>query len=260
MNIGIYAIRNIINGKRYVGSTGKLNERWGQHRADLNKGTHFNSYLQNAWKKYSASAFVYDIVERCSTKEGLLEREEYWIKELKSHCSQYGYNFCKKPRASRLGCKASPETIAKMKISLGGKNHPNWGRKLSKQHVKHMADAQRGISKPTSGKTKSYMILSPEKKVLEVNGLRKFCRNLGIPHAPMWRLLVGKQKEYNGWKSLTYVQKPKQRQVGFWKGKKLSEETKRKMSESGKGKNRGPISEKRRQLIIEGIRRKKQCA
>ena len=45
-----------------------------------------------------------------------------------------------------------------------------------------------------------------------------------------------------------------------WKGKTLSEETKRKMSVSGKGKNSGPISEKRRQAIIDGIRRKRNGA
>jgi hypothetical protein len=45
--------------------------------------------------------------------------------------------------------------------------------------------------------------------------------------------------------------------VSPWKGKTLPEEMKRKMSESGKGKNAGPISEKRRQSIIDGIKRKK---
>jgi hypothetical protein len=44
----------------------------------------------------------------------------------------------------------------------------------------------------------------------------------------------------------------------YWKDKSLSEETKEKMSKSGKGKNRGPISEKRRLSIIEGIRKKKE--
>lgn len=44
----------------------------------------------------------------------------------------------------------------------------------------------------------------------------------------------------------------------FWKGKKLPEEVKEKMRESGKGKNRGPITEKRRLAIIEGIRKRKE--
>ena len=44
---------------------------------------------------------------------------------------------------------------------------------------------------------------------------------------------------------------------GFFKGKKLSEETKKKMSDAKKGKIKGPISEKRRQSIIDGIKNKK---
>ena len=40
-----------------------------------------------------------------------------------------------------------------------------------------------------------------------------------------------------------------------WKGKKLSEETREKMRISGKGKNKGPISEKRRLSIIEGLKK-----
>jgi len=43
----------------------------------------------------------------------------------------------------------------------------------------------------------------------------------------------------------------------YWEGKKLSDETKKKMSQSHKGKHQGPITEKRRQAIIDGIKRKK---
>lgn len=43
----------------------------------------------------------------------------------------------------------------------------------------------------------------------------------------------------------------------YWKGKKLSDEVKEKMRISGKGKNKGPISDKRRLSIIEGIKKKK---
>jgi len=45
---------------------------------------------------------------------------------------------------------------------------------------------------------------------------------------------------------------------GYWDGKELSEETKAKMSAAKKGKKKGPISEKRRQAIIDGIKRKKE--
>lgn len=44
---------------------------------------------------------------------------------------------------------------------------------------------------------------------------------------------------------------------GYWKNKKLSEETKEKMSKAKKGKKSGPITEKRRLAIINGIKNKK---
>ena len=44
---------------------------------------------------------------------------------------------------------------------------------------------------------------------------------------------------------------------GYWDGKERSEETKQKMSDAKKGKAKGPISEKRRQAIIDGIKNKR---
>jgi hypothetical protein len=45
--------------------------------------------------------------------------------------------------------------------------------------------------------------------------------------------------------------------VGFWKNKQLSEETKIKMSQAKKGKKTGPMTEKHRLAIINGIKNKK---
>lgn len=199
MNTGIYAIRNITNDKRYIGSTTELNERYYEHKRGLNKGTHFNPYLQKAWNKYGECSFVYETVEYCDVGV-LLDREEYWIKELKSHKSENGYNICRKPRASRLGVKASSETILKMKKSLSGKNHPMWGKHLKKETIQKIKDLQTGISKPTSGKRKSFVVISPTGKKIEFTGLRKFCREHSLIHSMLWRVLNGKQKEYNGWR------------------------------------------------------------
>ena len=200
MNSGVYAIRNVINGHRYVGSTGKLSIRWGQHKYELNKNNHFNSYLQNAWNKYGEKSFVYEVVERCDDN-ALMEREEFWINCLHSHKTEDGYNLCKTPRASRLGCKASPETVAKMKISLGGKNHPMWGKHLKLETRKKLSQLQLGVPKPNSGPKKKYKVISPEGIETEVFGLRKFCRDNNLIHSMFWRVVMGKQKEYRGWKT-----------------------------------------------------------
>ncbi len=41
---GIYAIRNVLNGKVYVGSAVNLKKRQIQHWADLVAGRHFNRH------------------------------------------------------------------------------------------------------------------------------------------------------------------------------------------------------------------------
>ena len=140
MNSGIYAIKNVINGRHYVGSSGNLIERWKQHKRSLNRNVHANPYLQNSWNKYGEDIFIFNVVEKCDPKF-LIARETFWIKKLHSYKDDRGYNFSKFPMASRLGCKASPETIAKMRASLSGENHPNWHRKFSAEHVANMSKA-----------------------------------------------------------------------------------------------------------------------
>jgi group I intron endonuclease len=203
MNSGIYAIRNIVNGKRYIGSTNKLSIRWGQHKYELKKNNHFNSYLQNSWNKYGEQNFVYDILE-CCPHNTLVDREGYWINTLSSYKDNNGYNLCRTPRASRLGCIASPETIAKMKISLGGENHPMWGKHLKKSTKEKLSKLQKGISKPTSGHRKKYSVITPMGDKIEIVGLRKFCREHDLIPSMFWRVVVGKQNEYNGWKNINY--------------------------------------------------------
>ncbi len=198
MDSGIYEIRNIIDGKRYVGSSSRLKVRWNQHKTALNRNVHFNSLLQNAWNKHGERAFVYEVVESCPTEQ-LMDREAFWIVEHRSHKTEWGYNFCKTPRASRLGCKASPETLEKMKRSLSGKNHPLWGKKMTKRWIANMKRAVTGIPKPTSGKRGTFILKDPTGKVVEITGLREFCRRNGLVHSMLWRVARGKQKEYRGW-------------------------------------------------------------
>ena len=201
----IYKIINKVDGKYYVGSSRDILEfRWPKHKRQLINNNHPNDYLQNSWNKYGSESFKYEIIENCSI-DILLQREEYWIQNLNSHKNGNGYNFTKTPRATRLGCKASDVTKKKMSLALGGKNHPNWRRKLSKSHVENIKKATLGIQKPNSGKKKIYSIISPIGDIIEINGLRKFCRNNNLNHSQLWRVVTGKQKEYKGWKSTLNV-------------------------------------------------------
>lgn len=91
MKSGIYTITNIINGKIYVGYAINLNRRWSQHLSEIKNGSHSNSYLSKAIKKYGIDSFKFEILVECDI-EFLASEEHYWATILKAHNKDYGYN------------------------------------------------------------------------------------------------------------------------------------------------------------------------
>lgn len=62
-NGGIYQIKNIINGKVYIGSAKDFDDRWGSHLYDLRKNTHINPHLQRSFIKHGEKNFIFGIIE-----------------------------------------------------------------------------------------------------------------------------------------------------------------------------------------------------
>jgi group I intron endonuclease len=119
MRSGVYQIKNTINGKYYIGSTINIAARWRSHINHLNKNQHHSIKLQNAWNKYGADAFVFEIIEEIisplnSNKEYILSREQYYLDAM---LVNYSYNICK-IAGSTLGKKHSE--ITKKKLSGEG--------------------------------------------------------------------------------------------------------------------------------------------
>lgn len=87
----IYKILNITNGKFYIGSASYYDKRIGKHIYHLRRNNHPNRYLQNAWNKYKEESFYFFIIEE-TTKELLLEREQYWLDKTQCYNREIGYN------------------------------------------------------------------------------------------------------------------------------------------------------------------------
>ena len=64
MPVGVYQIKNVANGKRYVGESLDTVKRWQEHRRDLAKGNHHCKRLQADYKHYSDVVFRYRMRER----------------------------------------------------------------------------------------------------------------------------------------------------------------------------------------------------
>lgn len=89
---GIYKIENKINGKKYIGQSVNIKERWYEHKYDLRHNIHDNYYLQNAWNKYGEENFVFNIVVECEPCVNLDNLEKYYIDYYKANNKKFGYN------------------------------------------------------------------------------------------------------------------------------------------------------------------------
>jgi group I intron endonuclease len=115
---GIYAIRNLTNGKVYVGSAINIAARWKLHRTNLRGGKHHSKPLQRSWDKYGLGSFVFEVLELCPS-DALVKREQHWMDCLRALAAQDGYNVA--PNAgSILGIKRSAETRAKLSKAREG--------------------------------------------------------------------------------------------------------------------------------------------
>ena len=79
-NCGVYAIINLANNHRYIGSSRNILNRWETHRIRLNTGKHHNEHLQRAWLKYGKDNFKFLFLLQCDP-EDRIENEQAWIDE-----------------------------------------------------------------------------------------------------------------------------------------------------------------------------------
>lgn len=73
LTCGIYQIENKINGKKYIGQSIEIENRWKKH---LNAKDNF--LIHKAIKKYGKENFNFSIIEECNLLE-LDDKENYWI-------------------------------------------------------------------------------------------------------------------------------------------------------------------------------------
>jgi group I intron endonuclease len=145
---GIYQIRNLVNGKRYVGSAVNIRARWASHRYYLRSGKHHSDHLQSAWNKYGEDSFEFSVVEFCAREE-LLAREQFHI--------DCGCDYNKSPTAgSPLGVKWSKEARDNVsRLRSGVPKSKAHVEKMRQYAVRQWADPQIR-EKMSSGVARSY--------------------------------------------------------------------------------------------------------
>jgi group I intron endonuclease len=75
----IYTIRNVTNGKFYVGSTVNQRERFRTHRNKLRRNAHHCAHLQAVWNKYGEECFKFEVVSTVASVDILQSAEDLWL-------------------------------------------------------------------------------------------------------------------------------------------------------------------------------------
>lgn len=162
INSGIYKIRNLTNGKFYIGSTIDFDKRKYDHFRDLKNNNHHSYHLQNAFNKHGEQSFIFEAIEKLEPNKGkLLEREQCWIDSLTPE-----YNICKiagsclgiklsdetkqKMSEAQKGKHLSEETKRKMSESKKGEKHPFYGKHLSEEAKQKLSEARKGENSPSA--------------------------------------------------------------------------------------------------------------
>ena len=106
----IYLIRNLLNGKCYVGQTAHFIQRKSKYK----HGKSHTPHLNNVINKYGFHAFKIEILEVCPI-EDLWAREQFWIATLNTFHN--GYNLTKGGEGRR-GWEMSQEHKDKIRQSV----------------------------------------------------------------------------------------------------------------------------------------------
>lgn len=217
----IYLIRNLINGKGYVGQTTKsLFVRFNRHKYDANKGS--DCALHKAFRKYGFENF--DIKEVVSCDSLLLDDlEKHYIKFYGTYApTGHGYNLTEGGDGSLEGRVFSKEGREKLTSVHKGNSYAK-GHKVSDEARAIMSSVQknRRHHSPSEEERKRISETLKGHPVSEETRAKISAVQLGKKRGPM------------------------------------SEDTKKKISQSKKGKKLGPMREDIKAKISAGSKGKK---
>ena len=61
--MGVFQIRNTVNGKIFVDSSTNMNAKWNRNKLQLSVGNHPNKELQKDWNEFGEKAFEFEVIE-----------------------------------------------------------------------------------------------------------------------------------------------------------------------------------------------------
>jgi len=93
--IGVYKISNTLcpEGKYYIGYSCNVKQRWQTHKSSLTRGSHRNIRMRNAYNKYGADCFMYELLQECETEEEAKNVELSYLEDLTIRDKLYNLHY-----------------------------------------------------------------------------------------------------------------------------------------------------------------------
>lgn len=146
---GIYAIKNTVNDRIYVGSSVGLRDRMCGHFRHLLLGKHPNPFLQADYNKHGKEVYEFIVLEIVENVNLLIEREQHYIDQYFDKQNKC-FNICESA-SSQLGMKHTEESKKKTSNTLKDRPiHPNTHARLLDKDKNPFSKS--GIEHPKTGK------------------------------------------------------------------------------------------------------------
>jgi group I intron endonuclease len=218
MTIGIYKITHKETGTIYIGKGLRIEERWARHIKNAFSGS--DTHFHRAVRKYGVDAFSWEIILRCGKYDNhlLCVMERFFIKEFHTFYGDPDYKKGYNETPGGDGGVLYGDAKESMRKKLIGHSPWNKGRAWDKEVKQKIRESHFGKK----------LLKEHKEKIGDAHRGRKRPPETGIRIS---MALKGKSRP------------SMQGKPSGMSGKKHSEETRQKISESNKGKHSAPRSQ-----------------
>ena len=232
MGSGIYALKNVVNGKRYIGKSENIEKRCLSHFNKLRRGDHVNAHLQASYDKYGIESFISEVLEQCTISK-LNKREQHWISKLKTTDKKFGYN----KTFGGTGGRLSADSLKKMADSLRGRRLSHQQRQaISRKHKRNKVNvgAKNGMFGKIPWNKGKTIFTDPVLKAMGEASKQRHAIH-GSPITGIRRSKKTRRKMSKGMRGLVKSEEHKRKLAESLRGRKLSEKTRLKLSIARRG-------------------------